>query len=145
MTQNDDPYTVAHVVARLAGEEDCDDPRQRLVAWVTKHYPDRPELPTVVNRGWGTAHDERAARAFIFERYTAACKALDGLYAGTDDIPPGGFHAYLADWCYFNSVRVEPDASFRRPARAGAAGARPAPAAAVRAEDQPALPAGLGA
>lgn len=145
MTQNDDPYAVAHIVARLAGEEDPRHTRQRLAAWVTKHYPDRPELSTVVNRAWGTAHSERAGRVFLFERYAAACKALDGLYAGTGDIPPGGFHAYLADWCYFNSRAPEPDASFRRPARAGAARARPAPAAAVRAEDQPALSAGLGA
>lgn len=136
-------YSIAHLVARLAGEEDASTPRQILIAWLAKHYPDRPEAITVANRAWGTARDGHAARTFIFERYAAACKALDGLYAGTADIPPGGFNAYLFDWCAEHAV--EPDADFRRAAGAGAACARPAPAAAVRPEDQPAVSAGVGA
>jgi hypothetical protein len=143
MTWNDSPYLVSHFVARLAGEEDIDSPRQRLIAWIDKHYPDRPEAVAIANCAWGTAHSEKAARIFAFERYAAACKALDSHFR-SDDIPPGGFNSYLFDWVSRFEADHEPDSNYRRPARDRLPDTGTPSSAAVRAEDQPALPGRVG-
>jgi hypothetical protein len=149
MPWNDSPYRISHTVARLAGEEDAHSPRQRLVAWLAKHYPDYPEAVAIANQAWGTAHSEEAAHAFAFERYAAAaCKALDRRFQeepGWANVPPGGFNAYLFDWVSCFDADHEPDSDYRRPARDRLPDPGPPPSAAVRAEDQPALPGGVGA
>jgi hypothetical protein len=145
MTWNDSPYLVSHFVARLAGEEGINSPRQRLIAWVDKHYPDHPEAVAIANHGWETAGDGRISRNVVpFTAYSKACSALDGHFHGCADLPPGGFNSYLFDWvsCYAD---YEPNANYRRPARDRLPDTGTPSAAAVRAEDQPALSGGVGA
>lgn len=145
-------YDVAHVVARLAGEEYVTSPRQILVAWLEKHYPDAPGLVTAANEGWENAREGKPSRTFIFERYSRACARIEALVALTPHlaIPPGGFHSYLYDWvARADSVTggdpAEPNSDYRRTARDGDARPRSAPLAAIRAEDQPALSGWVGA
>lgn len=138
MTPHDDSIAVAHLIARLAGEESESHPRQRLVAWLKEHFHDHPEAIAAANCGW-----ERSQNA-KYNQFYYACKALDALYAGTDDIPSGGFQCHLYSWCHSLDPVIDPGSSFRSAARVGDAGARPAPTPAVCAEDQPSLPAWVG-
>lgn len=71
---NDHPYEVAHVVARLAGE-DPEHPRQRAVRWLESHAC-QPKTIAAFNRKYEETHRSQPHRVAARIRY--AIKAAIG-------------------------------------------------------------------